>query len=194
MARSGLDKSEVKKASEFLRSQGRYPSADAVRVALGNTGSKTTIHRYLKELEKEAGQVSDREAKTAKTLQDFVGDLAARLHAETDTRIDEIRVEHEASLQRSIEEKAVLQKQIDTLNLLLLQAEARNIELTHDLHSEVIQKSSKRPGFGIFGNLINNNRSGKLGWSSFNLLFDSRSNIHADNQIGRASHEIFSRI
>ncbi|WP_425612332.1 DNA-binding protein [Xanthomonas translucens] len=30
--------------------QGKHPSVDAVRVALGNTGSKTTIHRYLKEL------------------------------------------------------------------------------------------------------------------------------------------------
>ncbi|MFN6505802.1 DNA-binding protein [Xanthomonas translucens pv. translucens] len=30
--------------------QGKHPSVDAVRVALSNTGSKTTIHRYLKEL------------------------------------------------------------------------------------------------------------------------------------------------
>jgi hypothetical protein len=29
---------------------------DALRVALGNTGSKTTIHRYLKELEAEDAQ------------------------------------------------------------------------------------------------------------------------------------------
>ena len=33
-----------------LIAEGRYPSADAVRAALGNTGSKSTIHRYLKEL------------------------------------------------------------------------------------------------------------------------------------------------
>jgi DNA-binding IclR family transcriptional regulator len=33
--------------------QGQHPSIDAIRIALGNTGSKSTIHRYLKELEEE---------------------------------------------------------------------------------------------------------------------------------------------
>ncbi len=51
MARTGLYQSQVKKARDTLVAQGRHPSVDAVRVALGNTGSKTTIHKYLKELE-----------------------------------------------------------------------------------------------------------------------------------------------
>ena len=55
MARTGLYKSEVKKARESLLAQSKYPSVDAVRVELGNTGSKTTIHKYLKELEEEDG-------------------------------------------------------------------------------------------------------------------------------------------
>ena len=50
MARAGLYQSDIKKARDALLAQGRYPSVDAVRVALGNTGSKTTIHKYLKEL------------------------------------------------------------------------------------------------------------------------------------------------
>ena len=50
MARGGVYKSDVQKARDSLRAQGKHPSVDAVRVALGNTGSKTTIHRYLKEL------------------------------------------------------------------------------------------------------------------------------------------------
>ncbi|MCF3774118.1 DNA-binding protein, partial [Salmonella enterica subsp. enterica serovar Weltevreden] len=32
---------------------GRYPSIDAIRSELGDTGSKGTIHRYLKEIEEE---------------------------------------------------------------------------------------------------------------------------------------------
>ena len=56
MARGGLYKSDVQRARDALRAQGKHPSVDAVRVALGNTGSKTTIHRYLKELEEEEGQ------------------------------------------------------------------------------------------------------------------------------------------
>ena len=42
MARGGLYKSDVQKARDALRAQGKHPSVDAVRVALGNAGSKTT--------------------------------------------------------------------------------------------------------------------------------------------------------
>ncbi|UIS31073.1 hypothetical protein KOJCDNHJ_04514 (plasmid) [Xanthomonas citri pv. punicae] len=42
MARSGLYKSDVQRARDRLRATGTHPSVDAVRVALGNTGSKTT--------------------------------------------------------------------------------------------------------------------------------------------------------
>jgi chromosome segregation ATPase len=51
MARGGVNKVIVQKAREALLARGENPSIDAVRVELGNTGSKTTIHRYLKELE-----------------------------------------------------------------------------------------------------------------------------------------------
>ncbi|XKR47976.1 DNA-binding protein [Acinetobacter baumannii] len=51
MSRLGLTKSKVKQARDILISQNRYPSVDAVRIELGNTGSKSTIYKYLKELE-----------------------------------------------------------------------------------------------------------------------------------------------
>jgi hypothetical protein len=38
--------------------KGRRPSIDAVRAALGNTGSKTTIHKYLREIEAGEGSQS----------------------------------------------------------------------------------------------------------------------------------------
>ncbi|CAJ0884947.1 MULTISPECIES: DNA-binding protein [Ralstonia] len=55
MARAGLSRLDVKRARNSLVAQGQHPSIDAIRIALGNTGSKTTIHRYLKELEEEEG-------------------------------------------------------------------------------------------------------------------------------------------
>jgi hypothetical protein len=55
MARGGIYKSEVIRARTTLLSQGIYPSIDAVRQELGNTGSKATIHRYLKEIGEEEG-------------------------------------------------------------------------------------------------------------------------------------------
>jgi len=55
MARAGVYFSDVKKARDALVARGRHPSIDAVRAALGDTGSKTTIHKYLKEIDAEEG-------------------------------------------------------------------------------------------------------------------------------------------
>lgn len=93
MARAGIYKSEVKKARDALLAQGRNPSIDAVRAELGNTGSKTTIHRYLKELEEEEGAGFGQGVAVSEAIQDLVGRLAARLHEEAEARIDEIRNE-----------------------------------------------------------------------------------------------------
>jgi len=87
MARAGLYPSQVKKARDSLIAQGRHPSVDAVRVALGNTGSKTTIHKYLKELEEEDGGAG-KKASVSEALQDLVSRLAAQLHEEADARIE----------------------------------------------------------------------------------------------------------
>lgn len=51
MARGGINKALVQKARQSLLARGVNPSIDAVRIELGNTGSKTTILRYLKEIE-----------------------------------------------------------------------------------------------------------------------------------------------
>lgn len=51
MARGGINKAVVLRARQVLLAKGMHPSIDAVRIELGNTGSKTTISRYLKELE-----------------------------------------------------------------------------------------------------------------------------------------------
>ncbi|KAF0813382.1 Chromosome partition protein Smc [Andreprevotia sp. IGB-42] len=88
MARSGVYKSEVQRARDSLVAQGRKPSIDAVRVALGNTGSKTTISRYLKELDEEEGQALGATVAVNDALQDLVGRLATRLHGEADARIE----------------------------------------------------------------------------------------------------------
>jgi len=47
MANSGINKAQVKKARDALIARGTNPSIDAVRIELGNTGSKGTIHKYL---------------------------------------------------------------------------------------------------------------------------------------------------
>lgn len=99
MARAGLYKSEIQMARDALRSQGKHPSVDAVRVALGNTGSKTTIHRYLKELEEEDAQGLGAKIAVSEALQDLTGRLAGRLREEAETVVAEARQQFEIQLQ-----------------------------------------------------------------------------------------------
>jgi len=96
MARTGLSKEEVAQARAGLLAQGQYPSVDAVRVALGNTGSKTTIHKYLKELDEEQGgssPVGVRQSTISDVLHDLVERLAARLRQESEDQLDLARAE-----------------------------------------------------------------------------------------------------
>lgn len=119
MARGGLYKSDIQKARDALRTQGKRPSIDAVRVALGNTGSKTTIHRYLKELEEEEGQGLGAKVAVSEALQDLVGRLAGRLHEEAEAVVAEARQRFETQLQernqaleRAQQEAAALSAQL----------------------------------------------------------------------------------
>lgn len=96
MARTGLSKEDVAHARAGLLAQGQYPSVDAVRVALGNTGSKTTIHKYLKELDEEQGSAiaaGGRPSTISDVLHDLVERLAARLRQESDDQLDLARAE-----------------------------------------------------------------------------------------------------
>lgn len=110
MARIGLDKSAVKKARDGLLAQSQYPSVDAVRVALGNTGSKTTIHKYLKELEEEGSGKG--QGSISGVLQDLVERLAARLHGEADERLAGAVAEYAEKEQRHLAAEKRMQQEL----------------------------------------------------------------------------------
>jgi len=98
MARGRIYRTEVEQARTALLAQGRHPSIDAVRVALGNTGSKTTIHRLLREIEAEEA-VDDRPpAAVASTLQTAVARLAQDIESAADERIAHAQQEAAAAL------------------------------------------------------------------------------------------------
>lgn len=183
MARSGLSKSEIKEARDLLLSQGRHPSVDAIRVALGNTGSKSTIHRYLKELENADGKANDRQAETARTLHDLVEQMAAKLHADTDARIEAMQVVHELALREKAEEIEALQERIDMLSARLqeVEATAHYMHSTEDLYPENSrQESGKQFGAGFFNTLFNTSRNGIQDQSS--ALFNaSRSGVRGQS-------------
>ncbi len=97
MARSGIYKSEVVRARSKLLATGINPSIDAIRAELG-TGSKTTIHRYLKEIEEEEGGTTGTKVAVSEAIQDLVGRLAARLNEDADARSTEALAVSAASL------------------------------------------------------------------------------------------------
>lgn len=115
MARAGLIRSAIKRARDTLVAQRQYPSIDAIRIALGNTGSKTTIHRYLKELEEEKGTSLTRAAAAAalSSEQDAHAETRLALH-QRDLDVERLtqqvrdqtaRLAEQESFRQSLEEK-----------------------------------------------------------------------------------------
>jgi len=82
MARGGINKALVQKARQAILVRGENPSIDAVRVELGNTGSKTTIHRYLKEIEEAERGRQTVPASLSEQLANLVSHLAEQLKEE----------------------------------------------------------------------------------------------------------------
>ena len=84
-------------ARETLLSQGKHPSIDAVRVVLGNTGSKSTIHRYLREIEQEmeVSQDSSGTTRLSQPLTELVGRLADTLQQEAKQAIELADQQHQ---------------------------------------------------------------------------------------------------
>ena len=116
MARGGINKAVVRIARDALVARGVHPSIDAVRVELGNTGSKSTIQRYLKEL---ATPVNPPAPTTLSTeLIRYMESVAERL-------------KEEARLQVAEE-----QAQVDEAWRRHEQTQAQQRELIHSLHEQ----------------------------------------------------------
>lgn len=123
MARGGIYKSEVIRARDKLRGIGRYPSVDAVRQELGNTGSKTTIQRYLKEIEEEEGGKPGTKVAISEALQDLVARLAERLQIEAESRIAELTAKHAGELAEQRQALETLQADAASLGAALGKAQ-----------------------------------------------------------------------
>ena len=82
MARCGINKAVVQTARLALIARGEHPSIDAVRVEMGNTGSKTTIHRYLRELDESDLRNGSPETDIGEELTELVARLAQRLNGQ----------------------------------------------------------------------------------------------------------------
>lgn len=100
MARGGINKALVKMALDRLLAKGINPSIDAIRTELGNTGSKATIHRYLKELNEESDTSAlGQKVPVSEALSQMVVSLAAQLQQEAQDIIDANEAKHKAAVE-----------------------------------------------------------------------------------------------
>jgi len=167
MARTGLTKSEVKETRDRLVAEGKYPSVDAVRQALGNTGSKSTIHRFLKELDGADGAAGARRDDTARALQALVDQLADKLHAEAEQRLRLLRADYEDALRLKEEQLAALRDQVAALT-------ARLDDIDHAVAAPRSGRADLgNTGFGAFGDLLANPRGGRRDASPFSIMLTS---------------------
>lgn len=120
MARGGINKAVVQKAREALLARGENPSIDAVRVALGNTGSKTTIHRYLRELEAHDPRPESSRERLSDELTTLVSQLLERVMEEGGDYVEQAQAQFnhdkatlEAKLEVSQLALSALQREFD---------------------------------------------------------------------------------
>lgn len=125
MARAGVYFSDVKRARDSLTSKGRRPSIDAVRAELGDTGSKTTIHKYLKELEAEEGA---RGRTVSDAIQTLIMQLSEQLKADADLIVQAMREQVESERAQYAQEIAVHQSR-------LAEAQQGHATLTDELNT-----------------------------------------------------------
>jgi DNA repair exonuclease SbcCD ATPase subunit len=155
MARAGIYKSDVIQARNRLLKIGRHPSIDSIRIELGNTGSKGTIHRYLKEIEEEESGTTS-QVKTSEAIQDLVSRLAERLELEakerlvaTEARHAERLADQEAVLDQRQQELVAVRAQLSQIEVALAQEKAERRKATSEvtrLNLEVTQLTAQGEG------------------------------------------------
>ena len=139
MARGGVNKAVVQIARTAILARGEHPSIDAVRIEMGNTGSKTTIHRYLKELDEVDSRRGAPREQIGDELTELVARLAQRLQEQAQEPIDRAQAHYEQlknELQDQLAEaqqaQAHLKQQLDIQGNALSQ-ETANLESTRSM-------------------------------------------------------------
>lgn len=129
MARGGVNKAVVQMARLALLARGQHPSIDAVRIEMGNTGSKTTIHRYLKELDESDHRHSAPQAEIGDELTELVSRLAQRLQEQAQETIEQAQATFEVK-------QTLMQQALAATQLKLEELETRFAAQSDELHKQ----------------------------------------------------------
>lgn len=139
MARGGVNKAVVQIARAAILARGEHPSIDAVRIEMGNTGSKTTIHRYLKELDDSDSRRGVSHEALGDELAELVTRLAHRLQEQAQEPIDRAQAQYEqlktqlqAQLSEAQQTLSGLQQDLE-IQATALHQESANLESTRSM-------------------------------------------------------------
>ena len=139
MARGGVNKAVVQIARTAVLARGEHPSIDAVRIEMGNTGSKTTIHRYLKELDEVDSRRGAPQEQIGDELTELVARLAQRLQEQAQEPIDraqahyeQLKVQLHDQLSEAQNAQAQLEQQLEIQGA-ALSLESTNLEATRSM-------------------------------------------------------------
>lgn len=130
-----VTKALVQEAYESLKEKGVNPSLDALRIELGNRGSKTTIHRYVREIEDERASSRDLQGKVSDAVLELASRLAAQLKADADLKIEESENafrETELKLTKALDERCVM---LDRLSADVVALSAENEKMAASLEA-----------------------------------------------------------
>lgn len=143
MKRIGLTKDQVKQARDILLAQEKYPSVDAVRIELGNTGSKSTIHKYLKELDDEQPQEAEEKLTISETIQNLILSLSQQLEKETQIQVIELKNQHQEQIEKLNQQLQNLEQRF-TEKESILQEKLKELDLTHQINEQLKQKIEQK--------------------------------------------------
>lgn len=139
MARGGVNKAVVQIARTAILARGEHPSIDAVRIEMGNTGSKTTIHRYLKELDEADSRRAIPREHLDDELTELVARLAQRLQEQAQEPIDraqahyeQLKVQLQTQLSETQDARAQLEQQLEIQGT-ALQQESASLDATRSM-------------------------------------------------------------
>ena len=130
----GVNKQMVRMARTAIRARSEHPSIDAVRAELGNTGSKTTISRLMREIEAEEQQQSQNPP-LAEEIAALLEPLARRLHDQAQASVQAEREALARERERIDVEVAAIQSKNDQLETrleLMVEQSARTEQLARD--------------------------------------------------------------
>jgi len=138
MARGGINLALVREARTALLGRGRRPSIDAVRIELGNTGSKSTISRYLKELEAAAPPAAEPAPATVidQRLLSVVQTIRSQLLEQAQATVQQAQA-------RGAEREQQLLAQVQALEAQQRTDQAQLMQLNSQLRDELQQRQQQ---------------------------------------------------